>query len=101
MVDVSFGGLSLDGDEEEGLSLGVATEAKESNDISLCLVGRFLTEKPIRVMIMKECMAGIWRPVKGVVIKETSTNLFLFQFSINGIWRVWSEEDHGRLIIIC
>lgn len=29
---------------------------------SLCLVGRFLTKKSIRVHIMKECMAEIWSP---------------------------------------
>lgn len=79
MVDVNLGGLSLDGDEEEGISLGIVA-AEEVSDIQLRLVGRFLIDRPIWVTIMKERMAEIWRPVKGLVIKKTSSNLFLFQF---------------------
>ena len=31
-------------------------------------------------MAMKNTLASIWRPVKGVCIKKLSSNLFLFQF---------------------
>lgn len=79
-MNVNMGGLSLDGDENEGLSFEVGEEAAAVNDFHLCLMGHFLTDRPIRVMIMKERMASIWRPVKGAVIKETSPGLFLFQF---------------------
>lgn len=47
-----------------------------------------MTDRPIRVVIMKERMAGIWRPVKGVVIKEASPG---FNSSISVIGNVWRE----------
>lgn len=80
MADIGKGGLSLVDDEEEGLSLQVEEDAETKHDLRLCLVGRFLTDRPIRVVIRKARMAGIWRPVKGVTIKEASPSLFLFQF---------------------
>lgn len=80
MADISLGGISLDGDEDDGLSFQVDGDAEAKHDLQLCLVGRFLTDRPIRVLIMKARMAGIWRPVKGVTIKEASPGLFLFQF---------------------
>lgn len=39
-----MGGLSLDDDEEYGISFGVDGEAEASNNMNLCLVGRFLTD---------------------------------------------------------
>ncbi|XWS61688.1 hypothetical protein CRYUN_Cryun07bG0147300 [Craigia yunnanensis] len=44
------------------------------------LVGRFLTDRPINFVAMKNTLALIWRPVKGVFIKDLSPSLFLFQF---------------------
>lgn len=80
MADISLGGISLDGDEDDGLSFQVDGDAEAKHDLQLCLVGRFLTDRPIIVLIMKARMAGIWRPVKGVTIKEASPGLFLFLF---------------------
>lgn len=76
----------------------------EENDYRVCLVGRFLTDRSIRVTIMKERMAGIWRPVKEVVIKEASTNLFLFQFfhkkDMESVVKggPWSFDNHLLII---
>ena len=39
-----------------------------------------MTDRVINLMAMKNTLASIWRPVKGVCIKELSSNLFLFQF---------------------
>lgn len=46
----------------------------------LCLVGCFLTDRPIRVHMVKDNMAGFWYPGCGVSIKEAETRIFLFQF---------------------
>ncbi|XP_063942974.1 uncharacterized protein LOC135150542 [Daucus carota subsp. sativus] len=43
-------------------------------------VDKFLTEKNINVRAMKSKMADIWRPARGINIKEIKTGLFLFQF---------------------
>lgn len=111
MADISLEGISLDGDEDDGLSFQVDGDAEAKHDLQLCLVGRFLTDRPIRVLIMKARMAGIWRPVKGVTIKEASPGLFLFLFFhvrdmeavLRGGGGPWSFDSHllilGRMQI--
>lgn len=47
---------------------------------SLCLVRRFLTDRNIRAVVMKERMADVWRPGRGVSITEIEPGLFSFQF---------------------
>lgn len=49
-------------------------------EFGFCLVGRFLTDKVINFPAMKNTMASLWRPRKGVRIKDLSPTLFLFQF---------------------
>nr|KYP64441.1 Uncharacterized protein At4g02000 family [Cajanus cajan] len=66
--------------EDDGLIIPRPIDAEANSLIHLSLVGRFLTERTIRTMIMKDRMASIWRPVKGVSISEIQTNIFLFQF---------------------
>ncbi|KAH9802749.1 reverse transcriptase domain-containing protein [Citrus sinensis] len=75
--------LQLDEEEEGGLE--VVTEVDENqesinNDFRYCLVGRFLTDKVVNFAAMKNTMAALWRPGKGVCIKALSPTLFLFQF---------------------
>ena len=43
-------------------------------------MGRFLTNRPINFVAMKNTLASIWRSVKGVYVKDLSPSLFLFQF---------------------
>ena len=75
--------LTLDEEEEGGLE--VAGEEAVDNgrikvDSRFCLVGHFLTDKVINFVAMKNTMAALWRPRKGVCIKDLSSTLFLFQF---------------------
>lgn len=53
---------------------GVVCNAK------LCLVGRFLTEGVLDFQAMQQTLAALWRPGKGVYIRELDVNLFMFQF---------------------
>ena len=50
------------------------------HDPRLCLVGRFLVNRPVRLKEMKIRMSVVWRLVKGVAVKEAQPGLFLFQF---------------------
>lgn len=52
----------------------------ENNSGDLSLVGRFLTDRTIRFTIMRERMADVWRPGKGVTIKEQEKGVYVFQF---------------------
>jgi hypothetical protein len=54
--------------------------SREGFNPDLCLVGRFLTNKPVREKEMMENMAGVWTPVRGVAIRELGRGRFLFQF---------------------
>lgn len=79
-MDLHMSGLSLE-DDEEGLSLHLEGQATNVTDQSLCLVGRFVTDRTImRTHIMNERLAEVWRSVRGVTIKEVSPGLFIFQF---------------------
>ena len=65
MGDQTMKGLSLYDDVDTEINFQLT---KEAVDFSLCLVGRFLTNKNIRVPIMKEQLANVWRPLEGVTI---------------------------------
>lgn len=45
-----------------------------------CLVGRFLTESPINFQAMQHKLASLWRPGRGMYVKEIEPNRYLFQF---------------------
>lgn len=76
----TFENLNLSDDEEEVLDFQVNQNEGTKADPHLCLVGRFLTKKPIRTYAMKERMASVWQPGKKVAIKEAATGIYLFQF---------------------
>ncbi|XP_074326563.1 uncharacterized protein LOC141664509 [Apium graveolens] len=77
--------IKLDDEEDEGPALEVEARDQDldSNtqiNAELCLVGRFLVEGVIDFPLMKQTMAALWRPGKGVFIKEIDVNLYVFQF---------------------
>ncbi|KAL9441316.1 hypothetical protein AB3S75_019905 [Citrus x aurantiifolia] len=99
--------LQIDEEEEGGLE--VTREADEDNgkvkiDSRYCLVGHFLTDKVINFVAMKNTMAALWRPGKGVCNKDLSPTLFLFQFfheiDVRRILdsRPWTFDQHILLV---
>ncbi|KAH9786028.1 reverse transcriptase domain-containing protein [Citrus sinensis] len=89
----SYAWLTLAEDEEGGIIVaGVEDDECEEakSDFRYCLVGRFLTDKVINFPAMKSTMASLWRPGRGVCIKDLSPTLFLFQF--------FHEIDINRVI---
>lgn len=50
-------------------------------DLRFALVGRFLSERFIRLNEMSQIMASNWRPGMGVAIHEIAPQRFLFQFN--------------------
>ena len=49
-------------------------------DLHWAIAGRFLTEKSLNFVSMKNVLALVWRPVCGMCMKELQKNLYLFQF---------------------
>ncbi|GAU37344.1 hypothetical protein TSUD_395250 [Trifolium subterraneum] len=78
MAEINFESLNLE--EEEELNFVVEEDINEQHDLNLCLVGRFVHDRPIRFNSMKACLAGVWRPVKGMTVKEATQGLYLFKF---------------------
>lgn len=53
---------------------------ERETDLNLCLVGRFLKDRGLRMKAMTERMAEVWRLARGVEIKEIKGGLLMFQF---------------------
>lgn len=87
-------------DGDEGITLQPDNPESGPVDVQLCLVGRFVTKRSIRTHIMKERLSEVWRPVKGVSIREATPGVFLFQFfHIMDLERVmkggpWTFDNH-------
>lgn len=77
----SYVNLSINDDDEEGLILDEPNEGQEGGDYSHCLIGSFLQNRRVNFMAMKDTLASIWKPVKGVYMEETNVpNVFIFKF---------------------
>lgn len=78
-INDHMSGLNIDDEENEQLMFDEGVE-EDSNKFDLCLEGRFLTEKGINNRAMKSKLADVWRPAKGINIKDLKPGIFLFQF---------------------
>lgn len=99
-VEEMYARMTVEDDEGGGLLPPDLIESRGREEQQWSAIGRFLTDRPINVLAMKNIMAAVWRPVKGVWIKELGPNLFIFQFFheldlervING--GPWTFEQH-------
>ncbi|XP_019163526.1 PREDICTED: uncharacterized protein At4g02000-like [Ipomoea nil] len=92
-------GLSLTDEENGGLAapdiISSSTESPHHD-----LVGRFLTDRPIKFDHMQQVLASVWRPVMVMRVLPIADDLFLFQFPhLKDLQRVlddgpWSFENH-------
>lgn len=75
--------VSLQGEEIGGIDLGILDEGGivPEFDPNLCLIGKFITDRPINASIMEQTLAAVWRPVMRMYVKELEPNLFLFMFN--------------------
>lgn len=90
-MEESFATVRLEDEEDGGLVYeGVTEETLSEIDVRWCLVGMFLTDAPIDFQAMQHKMASLWRPGRGVYIKEIERNRFIFQF--------YHEVDIKRVI---
>jgi len=73
--------LKID-DEERGIELLEDDVPQENNEYRYCLVGRFLTDRVVHFISMRSTIASIWRPNKGVCIKDLGAEIYVFSSSI-------------------
>lgn len=89
-MEDSFARTTIEEEEEGGLSYEGITEELSEIDVRWCLVGRFLTESSIDFQAMQHKMASLWKPGRGVYVKELEPNRYIFQF--------YHEVDIKRVI---
>lgn len=89
-MEESFARFRLEDEEEGGISYKGNTKDLSEIDTRWCLVGRFLTESSIDFQAMQYKMASLWRPGRGMYVKELERNIYLFQF--------YHEVDITRVI---
>lgn len=73
-------------DEEEG-GIEINEEVLGANNIqnqnfnaNLCVVRLFINEGCVDFEAMQHTLAILWKPRKGVYMKELDSNLYIFQF---------------------
>ncbi|XP_075486072.1 uncharacterized protein LOC142525628 [Primulina tabacum] len=71
--------LSPDDDEGEEISFAPDILNTTEEYAEFRLVGTFLTDRQINSNIMKQCLSTIWRPGKGITIREIGFKRFIFQ----------------------
>ncbi|XVF75625.1 hypothetical protein PTKIN_Ptkin13bG0201800 [Pterospermum kingtungense] len=79
-MEAMLEGLSLMREEDEELVLELGTDHPYFEFLDLCLVGQFLTDRSVNFNVMRTRMAEVWRPGRGVVVKDIGSQRFLFQF---------------------
>ncbi|KAK1378352.1 hypothetical protein POM88_025096 [Heracleum sosnowskyi] len=78
-MEESFAKFSIE-NEEQGLSYADDSTDLSEIDTRWCLVRKFLTDSSIDFQAMQHKMASLWRPGKGMYVKQLDSNRFLFQF---------------------
>ncbi|KAL8470145.1 hypothetical protein ACS0TY_032860 [Phlomoides rotata] len=53
-------------EEDQDLILNPVEEQDEIHSLELCLIGHFLTDQSINYNVIKNRIASIWKPVKGL-----------------------------------
>lgn len=76
----AFSSIQIEDEENGGLNYENVSEDLSEIDTRWCLIGRFLTDSTIDFQAMQHTMAALWRPGRGVYIKQLEPNRFLFQF---------------------
>lgn len=79
-MEEKFASITLEEEVQGGLSYEGDTGELSDIDTRWCLVGRFLTESTIDFQAMQHKMASLWRPGKGLYVKDLGGGRFLFQF---------------------
>lgn len=77
--------ISLEEEEEgvlciEGTNEDIGAFQEQGFDPKLCVVGRFISEGKVDFLAMQHTLAALWKPGRGVFIKELDMNLYIFQF---------------------
>ncbi|KAF4355439.1 hypothetical protein F8388_015193 [Cannabis sativa] len=74
-MERSYGNIELEDEESFGIEIDDDVEETTLVDDRWCLVGRFLNARSLDFEAMKHTLAGLWKPGKGLFVKELGPNL--------------------------
>ena len=78
-MDSELGKLSITREDQDEL-VWDGSEVTDSALNDFCLVGKFLTDKTLDFTAMRNRLVNLWRPGKGIHIKDIPSNRYLFKF---------------------
>lgn len=78
-------------DEDEAMQIQGVAVNQQTNDLNYCVVGRLVTDRPIKFPFFKDTIPSVWRPAMGVSFREIQPKLYLFQF--------YHEADVRRILM--
>ncbi|MCH81632.1 DUF4283 domain protein [Trifolium medium] len=102
-ITLNVENLSIN-DEDDELELEIDEDGPQKKEQYFCLVGRFLTNRPIRVKTMMSKMGEIWQPGRGMDIEEAYPGLFIFKFfhqiDVQHVLKQgpWSFDNHTLVL---
>lgn len=79
-MEEEFAMISIEDEEQGGLVYEENTADLCEIDTRWCFVGRFLTDSSIDFQAMQHKMAFLWKPGRGMHVKNLDTNRFIFLF---------------------
>lgn len=79
-MDEAFAMIQIVEEEQGGLCYADANDELSEIDTRWWLVGQFLTDSYIDFQAMHHKMTSLWRPGRGLYVKQLDNNRFLFQF---------------------
>lgn len=66
-------------DEDEGLVCDENNIIAPSGESGIFLIAKVITDRPIKSGAFKAVMAGVWRPVKRMEVREIDSDLYCLQ----------------------
>ncbi|MBA0576276.1 hypothetical protein Golob_027969 [Gossypium lobatum] len=79
LVDTELANLNII-DEEEDPMLVLGENKADEKLHDLCLVGRVLTDSIVNFPFLRNTLADLWHPLRGVSITELKNKRILFRF---------------------
>lgn len=79
-LEEQYAALNIHDTDEVEIQLDEGVLNPTEDDEIFTLVGTVYTDKIVKFNYMKEILATVWRPIKGMLAKEIAPNLFVFYF---------------------
>ncbi|MBA0553913.1 hypothetical protein Golob_013052 [Gossypium lobatum] len=89
MVGVDLANLNIMDEEEDPLVV-LGDDISTDTEYGLCLVGRVLTDSIVNFPSLKNTLADLWHPLRGVSIMEIEEKCISFRY--------YSEIDLKRVM---